>query len=307
MTGLLNMKHLTLAAVISSVAIQSQAQIFTNDKEFIIEVAGAVTAQIISDTPANSKLSLDLADAHFNFTPKYTLENSVIAYSDLKVESANGTSGLSEGYVGLEYKGFNFSAGKQGLASNQFGISRSKELGPDSSLGQTSGEQVVKLSYTRDRLEIAMSYEFEDYDGDSSSFDVYVSGMVGDFDADATIQLQKAQASATNLTPENIFYFGYSAYYTLENFFIGGSFSMDTTKDANIASIELSSAYSLSKRITIGGGFGQELRELGTTSSIFYTNAEYLFHKEVAAFTEVGINTAAGSQLGLVAGLTVKF
>ena len=290
--------------MLSCSALTAQAQIFTNDKEFMIEVAGTVTAELLRDTPAGSKLSMYVSDANFNFTPKYTLETGMVAYSNLQVESSNGLSGLSEGYVGLDHKGFNFSAGRHSYASSNFGISKSFELGPDSSLGQTSGENVIKLMYKRKNFEVGASYDFEEALGDVSSFDVYLSGLLGDFDADLVVQIQN-----TNVTAEtdSVFYFGYSAYYTLEKFFVGGSFSIDSTPNANMTAVELSGALNLSRRITVGGGYGTEIVEMGDTANIFYVNGEYLFHKEVAAFTEVGLNTTAGSNLGFVAGLTVNF
>jgi len=102
------MKKLILPIIMSCTALSAQAQIFTNDKEFMIEVAGTVTSQLVRDTPADSTLSMNVSNANFNFTPSYTVESGLVAYSNLQVESSNGQSGLSEGYVGLDHKGFKY-------------------------------------------------------------------------------------------------------------------------------------------------------------------------------------------------------
>ncbi|BCE00032.1 hypothetical protein [Marinicellulosiphila megalodicopiae] len=297
------MKKLLLVSTLCATAFSAQSQIFTNDKDFIIEVAGAVTAHIIDDTPDGSPLTLKVTDAYFNFKPTYTLDNDMVVYSDLKLQSfTNGSTDLSEGYVGIDYNDFSLTAGKHSYASGAFGISRSKTFGPSSSLGETSGQEVLKVAYTKEKFNAAVSYDFADHDTDRSSFDMYFTGLLGDFDAAGTFQVQKANAAT-----DTVFYFGYSAYYTLEKFYVGGSFSMDTTTDNNLSVIEFASALSITDKITVGGGVGQIIPEEGDVELLIYANSEYALHKEITAYTEAGISTQESAELGLAVGLTVIF
>jgi len=287
---------ISIAAISTAMAAGVHAETFS----------GEVDIAYGKSTTENAESALGFDVVKLGVNPTFTGDNGVTTFASFEVGFAEATEAdaqlsLNEAFVGLAVSGAELTVGKQGLASDDFGIGKDVSFGVDGQLGASAGSDVIKASYDLGGLKVIAATDISESD-DESAVDVYGAYSLENITVAATFQSHKADAN-TDATS----YVGVSGEYTMDAISVAGEFTYDV--DMKDMAYEVAGSYDVSDSVTIAAGVGQTIYDNDSMDTLtqYYVNSELALNSNATAYAEVGSNNSDNSELGYVVGMKVKF
>jgi len=298
---------LSIAAISAAMATGVYAETLNTESEVELNLTGEVEVAYVKGNIEDSDAVLGFENVTLGVMPVYETETGVTALANFEVDFAEALEAdpalsLNKAYVGLGVAGAEVTVGKQDYASAEFGIGKDIAFGSGSQLAATSGNDVVKLAYSLDGINVIASLDIAESE-DESAIDVYGEYTVMEGAKVAgTFQSHKANADAD--AENNL---GVSGEYTMDALAVAAEFSYDL--EAKNMGYEVAGSYQVAEAVTVAAGVGQTFYDDDAFDTLtqYYVNSEYKVHDNASAYLEVGGNTVEDSEIGYAVGMKVKF
>jgi predicted porin len=309
--------YLAIASATAIAATTATAATVYEDDGTTVKVSGEVDVQYRKKTTKDADAELRYDDVDLKLDYSYTDDSGITAFAYYGLDFKGGDNKVSVGdvYVGIEASNVTLTVGDQSYASDEFGIGQDIEFGYDGALGETGGDETVRVDYDMDALFLSASVDFAESD-DETSFDIYASYTIADsitvagtfqtqkdFDLNGNNQIDKEEEDSHA-------YFGASVSYAQDGLEAGVEFSHDV--EGENSAIGASAAYDLSDKLTVGGGVGTYMaKEDEDSNTKVFGNVAYNVAGKATAYGELQYDIvddkADDTELGYAVGMKVKF
>ena len=309
------MKKLILASTIASLAMAGAAHSATiyEGKGLTYKLKGDWQIQLRKDTGNDQKWDVEFDDLEIKNSVSYDLGDNLRAvgqldfgFKDAAEDKQNG-SDLEEAYIGLGYNNVSVAVGKMNFASDEFGVEQAYELKFDEDAFDaqgTNGDDVIRLDYAMDNFVLAVSAELE-AEGESSAngkfFDLFLGGDLGGLELAAAYQTKEAAPGASSVDT-----WGVSAAYNFGMVKLFGDYSVieDTSTQYNLAV-----TIPVAKTTKVALGMVNIDPDNAADKNEWYANVTYKFpsQKNVSLFAEIADTDESNVDMGMLAGMRIKF
>jgi predicted porin len=311
------MKKLLLAVAVSVAAGSASAATVYEGNGLTYTVNGDFQIQLRRDIGDDESEYVDFDDLEIKNYLSYDLGGDMAAFGrvdfDFK-DQANGKDNvtpLEEAYVGLRYGVTSLSFGKQNFASDEFGVEEAYEapLAEDRyDAIATDGDDTFRVDVELDRVFLAASYELEAEDKggiEGEYLDLFAATDI------AGLELAAAYQQHTPLGADSLDTWGLSAGYDFGIFGLAADYSVtdDSNTDLDTALYNVAATFDVTSTTGLAIGMQNEEEDNADDVTAWYANVTYKFpaQKNVSVFAEVADNDVDNTDMGLLAGMRVKF
>ncbi|MFL1407575.1 porin [Marinobacter sp. M1N3S26] len=311
------MKKLLLAVAVTAAAGSANAVTVYENDGFTYKLNGDLQVQLRRDIGEDESEYVDFDDLELKNYFSYDLNNDMTAFGrvdfDFKDE-ANGKDNvtpLEEAYVGIRYGVTSFSFGKQNFASDEFGVEEAYEAPLDEdqfdAVG-TDGDDTFRVDVELENIYLVSSYELEAEDKggiEGEFFDIFA------FTDIAGLKLGGGYQKHTPLGGDSLDTWGLSAGYDFGIFGLAADYSVTDDGNTDLDTELYNIAATLDVTNTTGVAIGMQNQEQDEADDVtaWYANVTYKFptQKNVSVFAEIADNDIDDTDLGMLAGMRVKF
>lgn len=253
----------------------------------------------------------------------YDLGNDLTAFGRLDfgfkdaAEKGENGSNLEEVFVGLKYGVASVSFGKQNFAGDEFGIEEAYEVADIKedrfdAVG-TDGDDTIRIDVELENVYIAASHEMKTSDNNSGDdisgeyYDLFAATELAGLELAAAYQQAKAYGAADTMNT-----WGLSASYDFGFMNLAADYSMtdDKENDADIAQYNVAAVFAVASTTDVAVGMGNvDDDNKADDVTEWYANVTYKFPeaKNVSVFAEIADSDVDEHDMGMLAGLRVKF
>lgn len=324
------MKKLLLAVAVSTVAAGSVNAATVYEKDgFTYKLNGDFQVQLRQKIGKDKRAEVDYDDLELKNYVSYELGNDLTAFGRLdfgfkdSAEDDENGSNLEEAYVGIKYGVASFSFGKQNFATDEFGIEEAYEVADidedrfdDTG---TDGDDTIRIDIELDNVYIAASHEMKSSDGaldskgkvipgkDGEYYDLFVATELAGLELAAAYQQAKEFGASDSLNT-----WGVSASYDFGFMNLAADYSMtdDKPSNADIAQYNVAAVFAVASTTDVAVGMGNvDDDNKADDVTEWYANVTYKFPKakNVSVFAEIADSDVDEHDMGMLAGLRVKF
>lgn len=312
------MKNLILAVAVSSVAVGSVSAATVYEKDGLTyKLNGDFQVQLRKKIGDDTSEYVDFDDLELKNYVSYDLGNDMKAFGRLDFDFKDHANGkdvnepIEEAYVGLQYGVASFSIGKQNFATDEFGVEKAYEMPLDDHQFDaiaTDGDDTLRVDVELDNFYLAGSYEMEAEDKGGITgkfFDLFASTEV------AGLTLAAAYQQHTPLLQESLDTYGVSVSYDFSVVNVGADYSITDDSNTGLDTTLYNVVTSFDVTSTTGVAIGMQNQEEDGSEDVtaWYANVTYKFpeQKNVSVLIEVADTDEDNTDMGLVAGMRVKF
>ena len=322
------MKKLLLAVAVSTVAAGSVNAATVYEKDgFTYKLNGDLQVQLRQKIGDEERAHVDYDDLELKNYVAYDLGNDLTAFGRLDfgfkkaAEGDQDGSNLEEAFVGLKYGVTSFSFGKQNFATDEFGIEENYEVADideDRFDGfETDGEDTIRVDVELENVYIAASHEMDARDGDGEFYDLFVGTELAGLELAAAFQ----QFNPFDID-DSVSTWGVSASYDFGIVTLAADYSVsDWSKDddqiigewadEDMTQYNVAAVFAVASTTDVAVGMGNKDSDAAGYEDIteWYANVTYKFPqaKNVSVFAEIADSDVDEHDMGMLAGLRVKF
>lgn len=318
-----------LASLVMAAGAAQAATVYEKDG-LTYKIKGDWQIQLRQDQGENQDLDVEYDDLEIKNYIGYEVAEGVTAFGELDFGFKNAADKgesphLEESYLGFAFSGAKVLFGKTGSAADEFGIAGSLEtyVADDAfdAVGATSGDDLIKVSYSQDMFGFIAAYELDPKSEHSSAngtfYDAYAYFTTMGFTVAAAYQnfqavdeeiLDEMTGEVIGMEyPDSVNIYGISAEYDADFVTVAADYSV-AEDVSTVYNVFVSAPV---ETFTFGVGFQAIDYDADDEEDVsgYYANVVYKFptQKNVRLFAEIGNNDEDGSDLGFLAGMRILF
>lgn len=313
------MKKLVLASAVSSALLAGAVNAATvyEGNGLTYKLKGDWQIQLRKDTGNDQHMDVEFDDLELKNSVTYDLGNGMTAFGQLDfgfkdaAEGKKDGSKLEEAYLGMDFGNVAVAVGKMNYATDEFGVDGQYEdkLEEDRfDALSTSGDDVIRVDAEFGDVTVISSMEIEaegESSADGESFDLFASTKVAGLGLAVAYQKYDADPSVSG----DVDTWGISATYNAGFAKFGVDYSTSDLGSNDVNQYNLIAKVPAGKSTTIGLGYTNVDQDGADDVSEWYANVTYKFpsQKNVSMFAEIADTDESGVDMGVLAGMRIKF